>query len=193
MKDINLLLKEERSAPGEEEVQVKSGKAAGAAKTVAILVLVAAFVGLTLVAPKAYVAVLNAKADDIEKELSSAKYQEVKSINTRLEEVSGELSGKEEILESVDKLGYTAGSTIKAIKNNVPQGCSVNSLELDGSSVKVSAKFSDTASVAEFLLNMERLNYVSLSDSSKNLKINKNGEYVFSFILAPKTGAKEGQ
>ncbi len=193
MKDINLLLKEEKAGAGDESAQAKSGKAAGIAKTVTILIIVAAFVSLSLAAPRAYVATLEAKASQIEKEMASEKYMEVKNINSQLEKVSTDVSGKQEVLDFIDGQGYTADGILKTIRNNVPEGCAVNSMEFDYSTLRMAVKFRDIANVAEFLLNMERSSYITLSDASRNLKINENGEYTFTFDIVGKTGAEEGQ
>jgi len=191
MKDINLLLKEEKNAQGEENVQEKSSKAASLAKTITILIIIAAFVIVTLAAPKIYISALDSQLKDLELELKTDKYIEIKETKGQLEKVAVELSAKEEIISFIESQGYTVGGIMKTIKNNIPEGCSVNNLEFDYSSMRIAVKFKDIANIAEFLLNIEKVDYISLSNSSRNLKINNNGEYVFKFDLGKKTSTQE--
>jgi Tfp pilus assembly protein PilN len=182
MKDINLMM-EEKSVQNEES---KPAKAVGRVKAVTILILVAAFVVVTLVVPKVYTNGLNLRLSYIQNQVNSQKYTEVKNINRQLASTDQALNSKKEIMASIDSIGYPVNDILNAAENNIPEGCTVNSLEYDTDSLKLAVKGQNIANIADFLLNMDRLDFLQLSDSSKNIRLNKNGEYSFSFDISGK-------
>lgn len=183
MKDINLLLEEDKNARPEEKAPGKIGKAA---KSITIAIVIAAFVVITLVVPKAYTEALNMRLSSVQDELKEQKYTEVKNINSQLAAVSKVLDEKKEVMRSIDLEGYPVGDILNTVKNNIPEGCVVNSIEYDNKSLKIAVKVQDIANIAGFLLNMDRLSYLQLSDASRNLEVTKTGEYVFSFDVGGK-------
>lgn len=188
MKDINLLVEEDKNVQAGENVPVKDEKPAKTAKAIAVAVLVAVLVGVTLVVPRAYAGILDARLAAMQEELNSSKYDEVKEVNLKLAGVRVSLGDKKNILNSIDAMGYNVDSLLTAVGNNVPVGCTVSSMDYDLSTLKIALKAQDIANIAEFLLNMERLEYLKLSDNSNQISINRSGEYAFSFEVAGKDG-----
>lgn len=185
MKDINLLLEEEKRMPQGEAPAAKPAKAAGKIVTT---VLVAAMAITTLAGPKLYAASLEMRLESIKVEMKSEKYQGVESVKSQLAAAEQQLNGKIGILESIDKQAYPVNNIMTIVKNNTPEGCAVNNIEYDTKSLRLSVRASEIYNLAEFLLNMDRLEMIRLTENSNTIKMNPSGEYVFSFDVRQKEG-----
>ncbi len=177
MKDINLLIDEERIDPV-GEAKSSTGKKIG----IAFLVLVVAgLMGAGLAIPSAYVKTLEGSLASIEEDIKSEKYDEVKLLNKKISAEFGLLGEKREVIQHIDNQGGPVNSIINSLKSSTPYGCSVNGIEYDNDSLTVSLTVEDISRVAQFVMNMDRLALFELSDSSAGFKLNEAGEYILTF------------
>lgn len=184
MKDINLLPDEIKSSG--MQVQSSENQKEIPKKGILIGIVVVAIIVASILIPKARVMMLDSKLDSIQKELQSPKYVEIKNINSQLASISGVLQSKKEVIESIDSSIVPVNEILTSLKHVAPSGCVVNSLEYDGSILKVNVKVQDALQLGEFLLNASRLDFLTPDDSMKTINISSVGEFVYSFKVGRK-------
>jgi len=185
MKDINLLLEEEKKISQGEVPIAKPARAVG---KIALTVLISAMAVTTLVWPKLYANSMELKLASIKDQLKSEKYQEVVSVKSQLAAAEQQLNDKESIIESIDEQAYPVNDILNAVRNNTPKGCMINDVQYDTNTLRLGIKVEEIYNVAEFLLNMDRLQNIRLSESSNTIKMNTGGDYVFNFVVGQKEG-----
>lgn len=177
MKDINLLLEEDKNVLQGESTGEKSFNAAG--KIAAALVVIG-IASLAIAAPIFYDKAMDLKLDSIQNQLKSEKYQEVQSVKTKLVFAQQKLEDKESIIGCIDEQGYPVNDILNTLRNNTPKGCEINDIQYDTNALRLGVKTEEITNVAELLLNIDRLSKIRLSENSNTIKINSNGEYVFN-------------
>ena len=185
MKDINLLLEEDKRVQQGEIPVAKPVKTVG---KVAVAVVVTAMALATLVGPKLYAKTLELELASIKDQMKSEKYQEAASVKSQLAAAEQQLSDKKSIIKSIDEQAFPVNDILNTIKNNTPKGCAINDIQYTADTLKLSIKVEEIYNVAEFLLNMDRLKNIKLSDNSNTIKMNTNGDYVFNFEVGQKDG-----
>lgn len=185
MKDINLLLEEEKRIP-QEGVTVK--EPAIPAGKIIMTVLVAAMALTTLIGPKLYAKSMELKLASIQEQLESEKYREVISVKSQLVVEEKQLNDKKSILEHIDGQAYPVNDILNTIRSNIPNGCTISDIQYDTSTLRLGIRVEEIYNVAEFLLNMDRLENIRLSENSNTIKLNTNGDYVFNFEVGQREG-----
>ncbi|HOM01408.1 MAG TPA: PilN domain-containing protein [Acetivibrio sp.] len=166
--DINLL-PEDIMSTSTYERPTSSGS--GALKLVRGLILICVVVGVSLAAPFVYVKMLESERAQLENEINSEKYNEVKRVNAELDSINGILATKETILNQIDNTSYPVNDVVVAISNAAPVGCKLTNLRFNNNSVDVTGVVEDSLVVAEFVSSIQRLNFLSL-DSEVNVDEN---------------------
>ena len=185
MKDINLLLEEEKKNPHGEVSREKPIKMVG---KITLVVMIAAIAATTIVAPILYAKAMDLKLASIQDQLKSEKYQEVVSVKSQLAAAEQQLNDKKIVIGYIDEQAYPVNDILNAVRNNTPEGCAINDIQYDTNTLRLGVKVQEISNVAEFLLNMDRLENIKLSDNSNTIKINTNGDYVFNFDVGQKEG-----
>lgn len=183
MKDINLLLEEDKKIPQGEAVKVKPLKAAG---KIVLTVIIAAAAATTIVVPMLYSKALEMQLTSVKEQIQDEKYQEVVSVKSQLSDVEQQLENKKGIIAHIDEQAYPVNNILNIVKNNTPEGCEIKDIQYEANAVRVSVNAQQITNIAEFLLNMDRLENIRLSDNSNTIKINTNGDYVFNFDVGQK-------
>lgn len=185
MKDINLLLEEEKKILHGEVSMEKPVKMVG---KITLVVIIAAIAATTIILPILYSKAMELKLASIQDQLKSEKYQEVVSVKSRLAAAEQQLDDKKIIIGYIDEQAYPVNDMLNAIRNNTPEGCAINDIQYDTNTLRLGVKVKEISNVAEFLLNMDRLENIRLSEKSNTIKINTNGDYVFNFDVGQKEG-----
>lgn len=185
MKDINLLFEEEKKIPQEgvavKEPSIPAGK-------IIMTVLVAAMALTTLIGPGLYAKSMELKVASIQEELESEKYREVISVKSQLAVEETQLNEKKSILEHIDGQAYPVNDILNTIRSNVPDGCAISDIQYDTGTLRLGVRVEEIYNVAEFLLNMDRLQNIRLSENSNTIRLNTDGDYVFSFEVGQGEG-----
>lgn len=180
MKDINLLLEEDKVQQAGE----KNENAVGKAKMIAMLVAAIMVVALTIALPLIYSRTLDARLSSLQGELELDKYMEIKKLNAQIAENERILKRKQQVMDAIDREHHSAGDIIDIMKNTVPEGCAVKDLDFNTNTVRVTIEAGNAMQVAEFLLNTGRLEFITLADSWNSIAMGKSKEYSFTFNIA---------
>lgn len=187
MKDINLLLEEEKVQQAEE----KGKSAGGKAKMVAAAVTTLVIIGATIVLPIMYSQTLKIKLSAIQSKLESEKYQEIKTLNAQIAESMQSVNAKQEVIDAIDRQYRSVSEILDIMKNAVPEGCTIKDMDFDTKTIRVTLEAANTMQVAEFLLNTGRLEFITLADSSNSISMGKSKEYSFVFNIAGGEGNRD--
>lgn len=183
MKDINLLLEEDKKNRQGEASTDNPTKTAGKV----ILVVIAAAVAVSaIVLPILYNGALSLRLEAVNDQLKSEKYQEVVSVKSQLASAEQRLNNKKSILGHIDEQAFPVNHLLNAVKNNTPNGCTVNDIQYDTEKLRLGIRVQEISNVAEFLLNMDRLENIRIAENSNTIKINPGGDYVFNFDVGQK-------
>ncbi|MEN6316749.1 MAG: hypothetical protein ABFD25_21135 [Clostridiaceae bacterium] len=185
MKDINLLLEEEKRIQQEGVTVNEPARPAG---KIIVTVLTAALGLTTLIGPKLYAGSMELKLASVQEQLKSEKYQEVMSVKSQLVIEDKQLNDKKSIIEYIDEQAYPVNDILNTIRNNTPKGCTINDIQYDTHTLRLGVRVEEIYNVAEFLLNMDRLENIRLSENSNTIKMNANGDYAFNFEVGQREG-----
>lgn len=180
--DINLLPEDIMSTTTYE----RPSSGSGALKWIIGLIVVGVVVGASLVAPLLHIKMLEGELAQLEKEINSEKYTEVKKVNSDLDSINGVLGKKETVLNQIDSASYPINDIIVAISNAAPIGCKLTNLEFKNNKIKVTGVVEDNLVVAEFVSSVQRLSFLAL-DSEVNVEEGN----IFNFTLL--VGRKDGK
>lgn len=190
MKDINLLPEEIKNMVEAES----TNKTGPAAKKVVGVILVLAFVAITILAPRIYIQGVNIRLAIIQSQLKSKTYDEVRALNTQIASNNTAINAKKEIITLIDRQSYPLSETLNALRQVAPKGCYINSVSYDTKTLTITGFTNDSVQPAEFLSNVDRLGFLNATDSVQNVKVTKTGEaYVFKYTFAVGTGGKDGK
>lgn len=188
MKDINLLPEEIRATLEAENTK----KNTSTAKIILITVLVLGFMALTILAPRMYIQGVNIRLTMIQSQLKNKAYDEVKALNAQINSLNTAIGSKKEIVTLIDRESYPVNEILNALKQVAPTGCYINSVDYDTKKLTIGGITTDSVQPAEFLSNIDRLGFLSATDTLKNVKITKTGPaYVFQYTFA--VGGKDGK
>lgn len=188
MKDINLLPEEERPISQVKPEKVKfEFKVNLKGKAIAIGIAIGIVAIGLLAAPKIYIKVQNIRLESLQKEMQSSKYAEINAVNAEFSSVSAALTLKQNTIDAIDKQTYSVNEIIQAIKNSLPAGVSLTNLSYDSATLSLDVKSPDINKIAEFLLNMNRLNYISVK-TGDSLTFSKDNSTTISFTLGKEGG-----
>ena len=107
-------------------------------------------------------------------------------MKSQLTDVEKQLENKKGIIAYIDEQAYPVNNILNIVKNNTPEGCEIKDIQYEANAVRVSVNAQQITNIAEFLLSMDRLENIRLSDNSNTIKINTNGDYVFHFDVGQK-------
>lgn len=179
--DINLLPEEIMSTTSYE----RPSSGSGVIKLVIGLILVGVVVGCSILAPFLHIKMLERELAQLEKEIASEKYAEVKKVNADLASIDGVLAKKKTVLNQIDSTSYPINDIFVALKNAEPVGCTLTNIEFKNNKLKLTGIAKDNFVIAEFVSAIQRLSFLTL-DSEVNVQ---NGN-IFSFTL--RVGGKDG-
>ena len=186
MNDINLLIDEDKKFQAGETKTAGKARAAG---KIALAVLVLSIAAAVMAAPILYEKALHQQLASIQNRMKSEKFKEAEAVKSRLAAAGQQLEDKKDIIRSIDAQAVPVNELLNAVRNNTPEGCTINEIQYENNTLSLNIRVQEISGAAEFLLNMDRLGNISLSERSSAIKINTNGEYVFHFDI----GRKEGE
>lgn len=185
MKDINFLVSEN---PFEDGLQ-KDKKSFSAVKAIALVLVIA--VGMAvLLAPGIYVKMLDARASAIERKLADERFNEVRSVKAELNQVTKMVDNKKAIINGIDAENIPASQALLIIKNALPSGCYLKSINFNGNSVTISGVAKNSIIVSDFLGKMDRLKLFESSSQGISLKETQDS-VEFSTTYTAKTEREE--
>ncbi|GAE88022.1 PilN domain-containing protein [Acetivibrio straminisolvens] len=161
--DINLLPEDIMSTTSYE----RPSSGSGALKLVIGLILVGVVVGTSLLAPFLHVKMLERELAQLEKEIASQKYNEVKKVNSDLDSINGVLGKKEAVLNQIDNASYPINDILVAVSNAAPIGCKLTAIEFKNNKMKLTGLVEDNLVVAEFVSAIQRLSFLALDSEVK--------------------------
>ncbi|WP_010249678.1 PilN domain-containing protein [Acetivibrio cellulolyticus] len=162
MKDINLLPEDIKSTTS--YAPSKPASSGISAKVIIILILILAFVGATLVAPKLYIKSLEVSLSNVQKAIEDPKYDVVKKVNSDITKVSGVLKTKSDIMDTIDKKVYSINEILTTVNSVVPKGCKINRIEYEGTTLNISGNSDDSLAIAELVSKVQRLDFVKIAE-----------------------------
>jgi len=161
MKDINFLVEENPF-----ESQMKKEKNSIPTVKIIILTIAIAIGAAILLAPGIYIRILEGRALTIERKLTDAKYNEVRDIKAQLSQVSGRVNGKKAVINAIDAQNIPASQLLLIIKNALPSGCFLNSVNYSGKSLTVKGAAESSFIAMDYLANLERLKLIKTSSQN---------------------------
>lgn len=179
--DINLLPEEIMSTTTYE--QPRSGS--GALKWIICLVLIGAVVGVSLVAPYLHIKMLEGELAQLEKDIASERFTEVKKVNADLDSINGVLGKKGTVLNQIDSASYPINDVIVAVSNAAPIGCKLTDLEFKSNKLKITGIAEDNLVVAEFVSSIQRLSFLTLNSE---ISVDEGNVFDFTLLVGRKGG-----
>jgi Tfp pilus assembly protein PilN len=189
LKDINLLpdeVKPDLTQQATIEKVKKDTKRSISVKTILISILVVIIMVAPIVATKLYDAQLDKDLISLNNELTSNKYMKIRQLNNDLKSINAIIETKKDIINSINSQNYSVYEMIVTLKHVIPEGCKLNNLNYNSKTLNITMQTSDFLQTGEFLMNANRLEFLSLSDSAKSLNVSKNSQLSFSFNVGRK-------
>lgn len=184
MKDINLLPDDIRTP----QESIKPEKTATSpVKIVTIIIAVVALVGVSLILPKVYIITQNTRLDMINSSIESEKYDEVKSVNKQIAEITSRLKFKNDIILDIDKNYTSVNQLLKVIGSSAPAGCKYESISISDRTLSVKGNVPDASKASEALSYMSRIEGLKAERTVIGTKDNIV-TFEFSFKLLGKEG-----
>ncbi len=157
-------------------------------KGVVIGVVALAVIIATIALPKIYLKTLDFKLSSLQKEINSDKYTEIKRINNDIITVTGSIDTKQAIISYVDNLSYPVSDVFATLRHIAPTGIEVNTVSYDSNKLNISVKAQDVIQLHEFIENVKRIEFLSLSNSMSSISFSSNGSTSLSFDVGRKVG-----
>ena len=188
MKDINFLVSEN---PFEKELQKEKKKSTSAARVIALVMVM--LVGTSvLIAPGIYVRILEGRASAVEKKLTDTRFNEVRSVKAQLTQVMKKVDAKKAIINGIDTENIPASQALLIVKNALPPGCYLKSINFNGSSVSISGVAENSFIVSDFLGKMDRLKLFNSSSQGISLKETQSSvEFSVTYTAQSEGGKKK--
>ncbi|NLL06210.1 MAG: PilN domain-containing protein [Clostridiaceae bacterium] len=183
MKDINLLPEDIKSTTSYSPSKPGSGISL---KVITILILIALFIGATLVAPSVYIKTLEANLSAIEKAIEDPKFDEVKKVRADTSAVKAIIDSKSDVMATVDKNIYPINEILIAVNSSIPKGTSLNRIEYKNNQVTLTGFTEDILAIAELVTKIDRLDSVNIAS---DITVNETNK----FTLKLNVGGKEGK
>ena len=188
MRDINLLPDEVRS----QDVKVLLGNvesnSTAKTKTIIMGVIIVTFMAALILFPKIYINLMEAKKNSIDIQMAAQKYVQIKTLKAQLTNIKSILKTKEDVIQSIDERNYPVSEMISMMKHVAPSGSTINRFDYNEKTLKVSVSMKDLIQVAEFVSNAKRYEFLTPSDSMKEISYNKDGTLEFTFDVGRKDG-----
>jgi len=186
MKDINFLVEE---TPFEEGLKEEK-KSIPAVKITAVVLVIAVGIAV-LLAPGIYVRILEGRASAIEKKLTDAKYNEVRAVKSELSSVTGSINNKKSIINAIDNQNVPASQILLTVRNALPSGCFLNSVNYNGKSVTIKGFAESNFIAVDYVNNLQRLKI--FESGNLNMSINESEsspEFTLNYTVKSQGGAK---
>ncbi|MDP4183060.1 MAG: hypothetical protein Q8942_18480 [Bacillota bacterium] len=184
MKDINLLPDDIR-APQEQLKPEKSGTSS--VKIVTIIIAILALVGVSLILPKVYIITQSTRLDLTNKSIESSKYDEVKSVNSKIIEKASEIKVKNDVIMNIEKNYTSVSQILRMIGSSAPTGCNFDKIDFSEGTLNIQGKVPDASQASSFLSYLSRIDNLKV-DSTKISTKDSSTQFDFSFILNGKDG-----
>ncbi|MCX8130000.1 MAG: PilN domain-containing protein [Clostridia bacterium] len=185
MRDINLLPEEIR--PGNETTEKikEKVKVSISTKTIIIAALTIVIMVVLILIPIIYIKAVDLSIASVDRQLSNKAYKEIKDINAELIAAKAALDSKKQIIKSVDKYSYPVNEITSSLSKVSPKGLEINSVEYDSNSVIITGNAMSSLQASEFLINVDRLEFLSANNMLANVTIDKSNsrcrfEYTFN-------------
>jgi Tfp pilus assembly protein PilN len=182
MKDINLMLEEDRSQASASVLSKTAFKVN--IKVLIGVLLTIAFIIVTVVAPGAYVNVLNAQSEALKNELVAKKYQDVANVKNQTAAMESAISMKQNVINTVDHQGYSTLLILNVVSKAAPKGCKITSLNYSSNGVHISCTADDSnLQIIEFIANLDRLKILTRTGGTASVSIENTNKGQRTFEL----------
>lgn len=182
MKDINLLPEDIKSTTSYAPSKPSSGISL---KVITILILIALFIGATLVAPTVYIKTLEANLSAVEKAIEDPKFDEVKKVRADTLAVKGIIDSKSDVMETVDRNIYPINEILTAVNSSVPKGASLNKIDYKNNQVTLTGFTEDILAIAELVTKIDRLDSV---DIASDISVDETNKFTLKLDVGGKAG-----
>jgi Tfp pilus assembly protein PilN len=191
MKDINFLPDEMKFPLRESAQERPAPRRVPVLKIIgltALLLIAAAF----LVLPSVIANRIAAAAEEVSSVALSQKYAQVKLVKSQAASVEALIRIKKDILYDIDSKSQPATEVLNAVKQALPKGCYLESVNYGKGSVKLEGYADSSLMVAEFITNLDMLQLISREGGTDGLSIEK-ANYPCKFSLSYKVSGKKGE
>lgn len=184
MKDINLLPEESNV-----EVEAKAQKIKNPASMRSIMIVLMFFVIiiLTYILPVVYIKYIDYTIGSLNNSLNSKVFNEVKNIKLNQAKNEEKMKNKLAVINDINDKNVYLSDLLTAIDKAKPAGCTINSIKYKDGSFDVSGKASMGIIAAEFMNNIDRMDYIEAKSINDGMEVNSVAgetefEYTFSIV-----------
>jgi hypothetical protein len=148
MKDINLLPEESNKEVEEKEVKVQTP---ASTKNIFLVIIVFFGVAISYVLPIGYLKVVKYRTAQVQANLNSKKFLEVKDIKAENVKFNQIIQNKKIVIDDIDNKNVYLNDLLIVIEKATPKGCSVTSIVFNDNMLKITGKADKGIIAAEFI------------------------------------------